>query len=220
MTIPAKSRGACLSLSCILSLAVAIIIIICLFSTGYRWLDDKGNFIRGKRSFGLLRYCWDPYETKTHSASPDTDGHLCYRRSKPPNDEKPLDLTYYYADFEMITLILLSISAGSIIIGLCFAICSIFTKFGALSHCVMQLVATICCTSGFVVYTYFNDLRENQSEIISGTILMYHYGWAYYCTGACSVLSLLAFICSVFGSAFFIIHSSEKNKSKVESIPL
>ncbi|VDL67647.1 unnamed protein product, partial [Nippostrongylus brasiliensis] len=65
-------------------------------------------------------------------------------------------------------MILLSCAIVCGLLAICFAICTIFTVFGALAHCVMLLVATICALSAFIVYTYFNELKDNQNETLNG----------------------------------------------------
>lgn len=47
-----------------------------------------------------------------------------------------------FQEFELATLILLSCAIASSLLAICFAICTIFTPFGALAHSVMLLVAS------------------------------------------------------------------------------
>ncbi|KAK6047711.1 hypothetical protein COOONC_14785 [Cooperia oncophora] len=70
----------------------------------------------------------------------------------------------------------------------------------------------ICSLSAFIIYTYFNELKDNQNETLNGNITRYHFGWAYYwCGGAAACLSA-AFICSLFASTCVLLHKQQKNK--------
>uniref|UniRef100_A0A0K0DQR3 MARVEL domain-containing protein n=1 Tax=Angiostrongylus cantonensis TaxID=6313 RepID=A0A0K0DQR3_ANGCA len=144
--------------------------------------------LKGTRYYGLIRYCFES-EYQT-----------------------------FGTEFELATMILLSSAIASSLLSICFAIFTIFTVFGALAHCVMLLTATICSISAFVVYTYFNELKDNQNETLNGNIIRYHFGWAYYWSGGASAGLFAAFICSLFASACVLLHKQQKNR--IDSVVL
>ncbi|KJH50064.1 hypothetical protein DICVIV_03785 [Dictyocaulus viviparus] len=138
--------------------------------------------LKGTRYYGLIRYCFES-EFRT-----------------------------FGTEFELATLILLSCAVASSLMSIFFAIFTIFTVFGALAQCVMLLTAAICSISAFIVYTYFNELKDNQNETVNGNLIRYHFGWAYYWSGGASAGLFLAFICSLFASACVLLHNQQKKR--------
>lgn len=148
----------------------------------------------------------------------DSNADVCYLRTAAPKHASKVDYKAQYGEFELATMILLSSAIASSLLSICFAIFTIFTVFGALAHCVMLLTATICSISAFVVYTYFNELKDNQNETVNGNIIRYHFGWAYYWSGGASAGLFAAFICSLFASACVLLHKQQKNR--IDSVVL
>ncbi|VDM60673.1 unnamed protein product [Angiostrongylus costaricensis] len=194
MTLASRSRFIFLIISSLLALISTAIIASCLFSVSFRYITDHEN-LKGTRYYGLIRYCFES-EYQTFGT-----GECRFSSAE----------DRFFAEFELATLILLSSAIASSLLSICFAIFTIFTVFGALAHCVMLLTATICSISAFVVYTYFNELKDNQNET-------YHFGWAYYWSGGSSAGLFVAFICSLFASACVLLHKQQKNR--IDSIVL
>ncbi|XGW29057.1 hypothetical protein V3C99_008674 [Haemonchus contortus] len=209
MSLASKSRFIFLISSSMLALLSVAIITACLFSVSFRYITDHEH-LKGTRFYGLIRYCFESEYQRF--GTDDSNADVCYLRTPAPAHATKIEYKTHFGDFELATLILLSCAIASSLLAICFAICTIFTPFGALAHCVMLLTATICSLSAFIVYTYFNELKDNQNETLNGNITRYHFGWAYYwCGGAAACLSA-AFICSLFASTCVLLHKQQKNK--------
>ncbi|VDM65746.1 unnamed protein product, partial [Strongylus vulgaris] len=168
MSIASKSRFIFLISSSMLAILAISIITACLFSVSFRFITDHEH-LKGTRYYGLIRYCFEP-EFGVYGTD-DSYADVCYLRSAAPRYATKIEYKSQYGDFELATLILLSCAIASSLLAICFAICTIFTPFGALAHCVMLLSATICSISAFIVYTYFNELKDNQNETVNGNII-------------------------------------------------
>ncbi|EPB67726.1 hypothetical protein ANCCEY_13186 [Ancylostoma ceylanicum] len=168
MSVASKSRFIFLIASSLLALIAVAIISSCLFSVSFRYITDHEH-LKGTRYYGLIRYC---FESELGSyGSDDSNADVCYLRTAAPKYATKIEYKTQYGEFELATLILLSCAIASSLLAICFAICTIFTPFGALAHSVMLLVATICSISAFIVYTYFNELKDNQNETVNGNII-------------------------------------------------
>ncbi|EYC44133.1 hypothetical protein Y032_0471g2051 [Ancylostoma ceylanicum] len=209
MSVASKSRFIFLIASSLLALIAVAIISSCLFSVSFRYITDHEH-LKGTRYYGLIRYC---FESELGSyGSDDSNADVCYLRTAAPKYATKIEYKTQYGEFELATLILLSCAIASSLLAICFAICTIFTPFGALAHSVMLLVATICSISAFIVYTYFNELKDNQNETVNGNIIRYHFGWAYYWSGGAAACLFVSFVCSLFASACVLVHKQQKDK--------
>ncbi|CAA92972.3 CLaudin-like in Caenorhabditis [Caenorhabditis elegans] len=217
-----RGRICCIGFSSTFAIVSMILLAICMFSASFRYnLDNLG----GVKDYGLFRFCYTP-KSQPLSRDDDSNSKTCHLRNyinsahcqeggshtQPSRD--------CFGDFELASIILISASLGCCILAICFAICTIFTSFGALAHSVVLIAAAMCSLSGFLTYTYYYELKDNQYELVSGYQFQIHYGWAYYVFGFSSLLQWAAFVCSLFGSAFVLVHKNKKRQSKVTSTSL
>ncbi|CAJ0602598.1 unnamed protein product [Cylicocyclus nassatus] len=209
MSVVSKSRFIFLISSSLLALLAVAIITSCLFSVSFRYITDHEH-LKGTRYYGLIRYCFESQFGRY--GTDDSMADVCYLRSAAPRYLTKIEYKAMYGDFELATLILLSCAIACSLLAICFAICSIFTPFGALAHCVMLLAAAICSVSAFIVYTYFNELKDNQNETVNGNIIRYHFGWAYYWSGGAAACLFCSFICSLFAAVFVLVHKQQRDK--------
>ncbi|CAD6197145.1 unnamed protein product [Caenorhabditis auriculariae] len=220
-----KGRVCCLNGSAALAVVALALLTVCLFSASFRHNSDNN---KGTKYYGLIRFCYEP-PIDQQSRDDDSNSKTChlrnYIRSAQCEDTKgqlkeSKSTRNCFGDFELASVILIAIAMGCCLLSLVFTIWTIFTSFGALANSVVLLAAAISSLSAFLTYTYYYELKENQSEIIAGYQYLIHYGWAYYLLGSSAAILIVAFVCSVFGSAFVLVSKSRKRKSKVQSISL
>lgn len=224
MKMASRGKVCCLGLSSTLAVFSFILLTICMFSASFRYNSDS---LGGVKNYGLFRFCYTP-ETQTQSRDDDSNSKTCHLRNyinsaycqDRANSNHEKSTRNCFGDFELATIILISASMGCCILAICFSICTIFTSFGALAHSVVLIAAAICSLSGFLAYTYYYELKENQYELVIGYQYQIHYGWAYYVFGFSSLLQWIAFVLSLFGSAFVLVHKNKKRQSKVTSTSL
>uniref|UniRef100_A0A8R1HLP1 Uncharacterized protein n=1 Tax=Caenorhabditis japonica TaxID=281687 RepID=A0A8R1HLP1_CAEJA len=219
-----RGRACCLGVSTFLAICSLILLIVCLCSASFRYNSDN---LGGMKNYGLIRFCYTP-ESQAKSREDDSNSKTCHLRNYINSGECQDSVTSShekssrkcFGDFELATIILIAASVGCCLLALCFSICTIFTPFGALAHSVVLISAAICSLSGFLVYTYYYELKDNQYELMAGYQYQIHYGWAYYIFGFSSLLQWISFVLSLFGSALVLVHENKKRQSKVTSTSL
>ncbi|CAI5448362.1 unnamed protein product [Caenorhabditis angaria] len=226
MAASSRCRICCLGFSTFLAIFSVLLLLICLFSASFRYNSDN---MEGVKKYGLIRFCYLPKSIDI-SRDDDSNTKTCHLRSYINSaycSENRNSLNTHdkssrncFGDFEFASILLISASIFCCILALFFAICTIFTSFGALAHSVVLIAAAICSCSGFLSYTYYYELKDNQYELIAGYTFLIHYDWAYYLFAFASSLQFLAFILSLFGSAFVLVHKNKKRQSKVQSMSL
>ncbi|PIC34228.1 hypothetical protein B9Z55_013947 [Caenorhabditis nigoni] len=217
-----RGRKCCVGLSTVIAIFSLILLTVCMFSASFRYNSDS---LGGMKNYGLFRFCYTP-ETQTQSRDDDSNSKTCHLRNyinsaycqEKSNTNHDKSTRNCFGDFELATIILISASMACCILSICFSICTIFIRlFGALAQSVVLIAAAICSLSGFLSYTYYYELKDNQYELVSGYQYQIHYGWAYYVFGFASLLQWIAFVCSLFGSAFVLVAENKKRQSKVTS---
>ncbi|CAI2350332.1 unnamed protein product [Caenorhabditis sp. 36 PRJEB53466] len=227
------SRGHvfCVGVSSFLAVCSLILLVIVLFSASFRYNLDN---LEGTKNYGLFRFCYTP-KTDSQSRDDDSNSKTCHLRNYINSDQcssslrnrggsnKEKSARDCFGDFELATIILMCISIVCCIIAFVFSFCAFSKQIRTISQSIdliFLLLAAICSLSGFLVYTYYYELKDNQYEVIAGYQYQIHYGWAYYVFGVSSLLQWSSFVCSLFGSAFLLVNKNKKRQSKVTSTSL
>ncbi|CAJ0579863.1 unnamed protein product, partial [Mesorhabditis spiculigera] len=205
-----------ISISSAGALIAASIITACIFSVSFRYVQNDES--RGTKFFGLFRFCYEPNSDYPYSGGMDLHAHefgyACHLRRRAPK-HVPVDYRQFYSDFELCTLILLALAVLSSFMAVGFAICTLYSPLCAAAHSLVVLIAAFSSTSAYIVYTYHNELKENQMESTNGQLYLYHYGWAYYYTAASAAILLVSFVLSLVSSALYLRHRSLEQEKRI-----
>ncbi|PAV56828.1 hypothetical protein WR25_09646 [Diploscapter pachys] len=205
----ATGRNAALIVSCIVALIAVILMAIAFFSYGFREVHDTQK--RGTKEYGLIRFCYVPDPPTYYNGPPmrpedDSLKKMCHMRTYAPGVQYNIGNSRdHFGDFELATIILLVCAMVATVFGIGCSICTIFTAFGALAHSTLLLTGAVSALAGFLVYTYFSELKENQIDVVSGYQFNVYYSWAYYMTGAAAALIMSAFLISLFSSSLTLV---------------
>ncbi|CAJ0931190.1 unnamed protein product, partial [Mesorhabditis belari] len=186
----------------------------CIFSISYRYVHNDET--RGTKYYGLFRFCYEPNGEMPYTGGIDWphNEYSCHLRRRAPSNI-PIDYRQFYSDFELCTLILISLAILSSFMAVAFSICTLYSPLCSTAHSLVVFIAAISSTAGFIVYTYHNELKENQMESTNGVLYMYHYGWAYYYTAASSAILLIAFVISLVSSALYLRHRTLLEEKRI-----